>query len=145
MDLDRCTYVCTRRTWRTTCLISCKQASGTYSARIERTTDREHASTMTAPSLLKRVRQWRRSGDLRKQNHLRTFFHGIFLRNAAPLIEHSSMESLYRNVKYMLSVHILLHCYTNHRGQMEKEDTAPAYNEIGAGSFVPTLIPSFPM
>jgi hypothetical protein len=31
------------------------------------------------------------------------------------------------------------------RGQMEKEDTAPAYNEIGAGSFVPTLIPSFPM
>lgn len=34
--------------------------------------------------------------------------------------------------------------YTNHRGQMEKEDTAPAYIEIGAGSFVPTLIPSFP-
>lgn len=59
-------------------------------------------------------------------------------------IEDSSLEYLYRNVKYILSVHTLLHCCTNHRGQMEKEDTAPAYNEIGAGSFVPTLIPSFP-
>lgn len=60
-------------------------------------------------------------------------------------IEDSSLEYLYHKVKNILSVHTLLHCYTNHRGQMEKEDTASAYNEIGAGSFVPTLIPSFPM